>query len=452
MKPFALCSTRVCTAAGVRPAAITIRDGRIESISDRGSVDRQLELYDLQAKVISPGIIDTHLHINEPGTDWEGFESATKAAAAGGVTTIVDMPLNSIPVTTTKAALEQKRRVAIGNCHVDVGFYAGLVPGNSDQIPGLIDAGVLGVKAFLCPSGLNEFPNVDEHHFRVVLPILKAAGLPLLVHAELVEPDAAIPVSNQRSYAQYLASRPDAWELGAIELLIVLCREFDARIHIVHLATGTALSQIAAAKRDGLRLSVETCPHYLYFSAEQIQDGATRFKCAPPIRSKQNQIALRDALGMGLIDTIGSDHSPCPTDLKHLEEGNFSLAWGGIAGLQLTLPTVWTVGQQQGWQPEQLANWLSAAPAKLVGLEHRKGILAAGYDADIVVWDPDSSFQIDAGKLFHRHPCTPYHGEQLQGIVEQTYLRGQLVYDNGQHADQPLGHLIHRQTPRRVTF
>ena len=291
--PFAICSSRVCTAAGVRPAAITIRNGLIETISDRDAVDRRLELHDLGEKMVSPGIIDAHVHINDPGTDWEGFESATKAAAAGGVTTIVDMPLNSIPVTTSQNALEQKRSAAAGKCHVDVGFYAGLVPGNAGQIPVLIDAGVFAVKAFLCHSGLNEFPNVDEGQLQKILPLLKAADLPLLVHAELVDRDAAAPVTNQRSYSQYLASRPDVWELNAIELLIGLCRHSGTRIHIVHLATGRAIATIAAAKREGLPITVETCPHYLYFAAEQIPDGATQFKCAPPIRGRHNQIALR---------------------------------------------------------------------------------------------------------------------------------------------------------------
>jgi allantoinase len=405
---------------------LVIDGQRIAEVMNGNADTWNLPVEEMGDWVVSPGLVDAHVHINEPGrSEWEGFQTATQAAAAGGVTTIIDMPLNSSPVTTSAAALEQKKRAAENQCCVDVQFYGGLVPGNVDQIPGLIDAGVKGIKAFLCDSGLDEFPAASEADLRAAMPLLRDSDLPLLVHAELV--DQNVPeIQNVRCYQQYLASRPDRFEQAAIGLLIDLCREYRTRVHLVHLATATALPMLEAARVEGLPITVETCPHYLYFAAERIHDGQTQFKCAPPIRSEQNRRQLCDAVTAGQIDTIGSDHSPCPPELKHLDDGDFSRAWGGIASLQLTLPILWTLAQQTGWSVDQLANWLSMAPAKHFGLEH-KGRISVGYDADFCVWDPDSEWTVVGQELRHRHGVTPYHGQQLRGSVKQTYVRGKLV-------------------------
>jgi len=442
MKPFALCSSRVCTPDGVRPAAVLIRGETIEAVTDLESLDSDIDRFEYGDFVISPGVIDTHVHVNEPGTNWEGFESATQAAAAGGVTTIVDMPLNSLPVTTNVEALEKKRAAARGRCWVDVGFYGGLVPGNGDDIPELIQKGVLGIKTFLCHSGLEQFPNVNEEDLRLALPKLKKRKIPLLVHAELADPNWPQPPEGNRDYAAYVHSRPDEWEVQAIEMLIRLCREFETPIHIVHLATQKALTILAEAKNEGLPITVETCPHYLYFASERIPDGETRCKCAPPIRSELNRSLLCGALGEGVIDTIGSDHSPCPAEIKFRELGDLNLAWGGISGLQLTLPVVWTAGLQMGWQPNDLAKWLSENPAKLIGYDDSKGKIAAGFDADIVIWNPDAVFKVDANELFHRHKLSAYDGQLLQGVVHQTFERGKPVFETGVVARQPIGNLL----------
>ncbi len=423
---WALRSSHVCLPDGTRPATLVIDGQRIAEVIIGDADIGDLPVEDVGNWVVSPGLVDAHVHINEPGrSEWEGFQTATQAAAAGGVTTIIDMPLNSSPVTTTAAALEQKKRAAENQCCVDVQFYGGLVPGNVDQLPGLIDAGVKGIKAFLCDSGLDEFPAASEADLRTAMPLLRDRDLPLLVHAELVDPNAP-EIKDVRCYQQYLASRPDRFEQSAITLLIDLCREYRTRVHLVHLATATALPRLAAARREGLPITVETCPHYLYFAAERIHDGQTEFKCAPPIRSEQNRRDLCDALTAGQIDTIGSDHSPCPPELKHLDNGDFSRAWGGIASLQLTLPIVWTLAQRTGWSIDQLANWLSMTPAKIFGLEH-KGKIAVGYDADFCVWDPDAEWTVVGQELHHRHGVTPYDGERLRGSVKQTYVRGKLV-------------------------
>lgn len=399
---------------------------------------------DFGDSVASPGVIDAHVHVNEPGrTEWEGFDTATRAAAAGGVTTIVDMPLNSSPVTTTPAALGQKRAAAAGKCWVDVGFYGGLVPGNADQIPALCADGVLGVKAFLCHSSLDEFPNATESDLRAAMPLLAKANVPLLVHAELLTASAPA-ATDVRSFDQFVASRPAAWELDAISLMIALCREFRCPVHIVHLATGTALPMLAAAKREGLPITVETCPHYLFFTDTKIADGDTRFKCAPPIRRGAWK-DLWQSLQDGIVDTVGSDHSPCPPSMKCLGTGDVSKAWGGIASLQLTLSSVWTFMSQNGARDlARLAQWLSSSPAKLVGLARRKGTIAPGYDADLVIWDPDAQWRIDGQQLFHRHKATPYDGFDVRGKVQRTYVRGHLIFKDGVLQGRPAGELLQR--------
>lgn len=441
---FALRSRRVVTPSGVQDAVVVIEAGKIGKILPGHTTIKNIACEDLADLVLSPGAIDAHVHINEPGrTDWEGFETATRAAAAGGVTTLVDMPLNSSPVTTTPAALAEKQSAAMGKCWVDVGFYGGLVPGNADQMAALCDAGVLGIKAFLCHSGLDEFPNATQRDLREAMPVLAQHDVPLLVHAELIE-SAAPAMSNVRSYAQYVASRPARWELAAIELMIRLCREHRCRVHIVHLATGEALPMLASAKREGLPITVETCPHYLFFGEAEVADGDTRFKCAPPIR-RGTCTALWQGLLDGILDTIGSDHSPCPPAMKALDSGDFTKAWGGIASLQLTLSTMWTLLEKQGGADLlALSRWLSAAPAKLVGLAGHKGQIAPGYDADLVVWDPRAAWRVEGSKLFHRHKLTPYDGSELKGQVQRTYVRGNLVFCEGRHLGNPAGELIRR--------
>ncbi|HET9705202.1 MAG TPA: allantoinase AllB, partial [Vicinamibacterales bacterium] len=376
-------SERVVLPDGVRPAAIRVEDGRITAIEPLAGAPRSgvrhgraqhgsasYALIDAGQMVVMPGLVDTHVHVNEPGrTDWEGFDTATRAAAAGGITTLVDMPLNSIPSTTTVEALEEKRRAAAGRCHVDVGFWGGIVPGNERHLEPLARAGVLGYKCFLSPSGVDEFQNVTEHDLRQAMPIAAATGLPVLAHAEwpamLVPPHSG---DDPRRYASWLRTRPPAAEQAAIELLITLARQSSARLHIVHLASADAVPAIAEARAGGVQVTVETCPHYLAFCAENIADGATAWKCAPPIRKRDHRERLWRALLDGHIDLIATDHSPAPPALKHLVDGNFMEAWGGIASLQVSLPVVWTEASKRGIRFERLAEWMSAAPARLAGL------------------------------------------------------------------------------------
>ncbi len=403
-----------------------------------------------------PGLVDTHVHINDPGrAEWEGFEHATRAAAAGGVTTVVDMPLNSIPPTTTVEGLEAKRAAARGRCHVDVGFWGGVVPGNASALAPLASAGVLGFKCFLSPSGVEEFANVDEADLRDALPIVAALRLPLLAHAELPallrDPTAVVdgrPVDPRR-YATWLESRPDACEQAAIEMLVRLATPCGAHIHVVHLASADALPAIRAARAAGVALSVETCPHYLTFAAEEIADGATAFKCAPPIRSRANRERLWQALAAGEIDFVATDHSPAPPALKRLADGNFLEAWGGIASLQLGLSAVWTGAAERGIPLERLAGWLAARPAALAGLGAKKGAIAVGRDADLVVWDPDAETIVDAKALCHRHPITPYDGRQVRGRVLTTILRGTTVFDRGDFPSPPTGTPLRREPEPR---
>jgi allantoinase len=382
--------------------------------------------------LILPGLIDTHVHVNDPGrTEWEGFDTATAAAAAGGITTIVDMPLNSIPATINVRALEAKRLAARG-ARVDVEFWGGIVPGNAAELDALADAGIRGFKCFLAPSGVEEFGAVEESDLRLALPILARRGLPLLVHAEWPAALRAIPPSADPSrYATWLDSRPAVAEVEAIARMVALCREFHARIHIVHLAAAEALPILRAARAEGLPITVETCPHYLTFCSEEIADGATQFKCAPPVRGRANREALWRALEAGDIDFIATDHSPCPPSMKG--DGDFLHAWGGVASLELSLAAVWTIASGRGIPIEKVVHWLSGAPARLAGLGNRKGSIAVGKNADIVVWDPDVAAVVDETQLHQRHKRTPYAGRRLRGRVIETYVGGRLVYrDKGQ--------------------
>jgi allantoinase len=431
MFDLALRSRRTLTPAGIQDAWVLIKEKRIASVLP-GESELPGPGLDLGDKVLMPGFIDPHVHINEPGrTGWEGFDTATRAALAGGLTTLVDMPLNSAPVTTTVKAFEAKLAAAAGQLHAHCGFWGGLVPGNENEIAGLARAGVLGFKAFLSPSGIDEFPQVTEADLRKAMPLLAHYDLPLLVHCEWNRNKEPEPQPDKRSYRQYLASRPKEWENEAIALMIRLCDTFRCRTHIVHLSSAQALASIAAAKEKGLPLTVETAPHYLFFHAEQIPDGHPEFKCAPPIREQENNEMLWQALGTGLLDFVATDHSPAPPELKKLETGDLTTAWGGIASLQLSFPVLWTAARQRGFTLAHLARWLAENPARLIGREQQCGRIAPGFAADLVVLDPEKTFTVTESLLQHKHKVTPYLGHTLAGVVEQTYLGGQLVFDQG---------------------
>lgn len=392
-----------------------------------------------------PGLVDSHVHVNEPGrTEWEGFETATRAAAAGGVTTIVDMPLNSIPATTTSKAFEEKLAAAMGKCAVDVAFWGGVVPGNVNELGPLVEQGVRGFKCFLIESGVEEFPHVTAADLRIAMPELARLNSVLLVHAELEDDGAAASIADQdpRDYGTFLRSRPRSMEDAAVALMVELCRETGAQIHIVHHSSSDSLDQLRAARSEGLPITVETCPHYLTFAAEEIHDGATHFKCCPPVRERENREKLWEAVADGTIDMIVSDHSPCTPELKRRDTGDFMDAWGGISALQFSLPVMWTNFRARGFGLTDLTRLMSEAPAKLAGLQDSKGKLAAGFDADIVVWDPDATFTVNPELVYHRHKPTPYSGREVYGRVEAVYVRGGVVYDRGDFASVHAGKVI----------
>ena len=399
---------------GERPAAVCVSDGRIVSIEPY----EEVEGVDLGDVALLPGLVDTHVHVNEPGrTEWEGFATATRAAAAGGVTTIVDMPLNSLPPTVDADALAVKRAAATGQCHVDTGFWGGAIPGNAADLPALYDAGVFGFKAFLVDSGVPEFPPLSAPQLREALAAVDAL---FVIHAE--DPTAIVPAAASAHYADFVASRPPRAETGAVATVVTAARETGRRLHVLHLSAADALPSTV----DIPNLTVETCPHYLTFSAEEVPDGATEFKCCPPIRDAANRDALWQGLASGAIDFVVSDHSPCTPDLKRADTGDFAAAWGGIASLQLGLPVVWTQAATRGFGLADVVRWMATRPAEVVGLA-RKGRIAVGYDADLVAFEPDAAFVVDAGRLRHRHPITPYHGRALLGKVRTTWLRGSVV-------------------------
>jgi len=438
---FAIISHRVLTPKGERPAAILIQEEKIMDVVSISEIPSDCPVEDMKNDVVMPGLVDTHVHINEPGrTDWEGFETATKAAAAGGITTLVDMPLNCIPVTTTVDALNEKIAATKNQLWVDCGFYGGLIPDNLQNIESLADAGVLGFKAFLSHSGIDEFPNINEKHLREALPIFANKGIPVLVHAELE--NGATQSEDHSTYKSFQDSRPKSWENNAVKLLIQLSKEFDARIHIVHLSSADILAEIAQTRNDGYPISVETCPHYLHFSSEHISDGDTRFKCAPPIWESDNKEKLWSGLENGLINFITSDHSPCTAELKNLEVGDFEKAWGGISSIQFTLPVIWTECKTRGYSMDQLINWMSKQPAKFIGKDQQKGQISPGFDADLVCWNPDEKYIIQKEAIHHKNKLTPYEGESLYGVVNATFLRGQKVYENGEFLGNPTGKII----------
>jgi len=423
---------------------VLVDEDRIRAVVAQDEVPAEATRRDFGEAALLPGLVDSHVHINEPGrTEWEGFSTATRAAAAGGYTMLVDMPLNCVPATTTVEALRAKRRAAPGQCQVDWAAWGGVVHDNSDKLEALADAGIAGFKCFLVHPGIDEFTRVGEVELRAALPHVARTGLPLLVHAELPGPiDAATDRLRDQDwtrYTTYLQSRPDEAELAAIRFMLSLCREYSFPLHIVHLATGLALEQLRAARAAGLPVSVETCPHYLYLEAEKIPDGGTICKCAPPIRGRVNREQLWQGLRDGIIDLVVTDHSPCPPEMKRVGEGNFLNAWGGIASLSIALPVMWTEASRRGFTLSDLARWMAQQPARLAGCGARKGQIAAGYDADLVVFDPEAEFTVTEDRLHHRHRVSPYLGERLRGIVQQTYLRGTVVFDHGRFPGEARG-------------
>ena len=449
MSRKAFLSRRVVTPQGIIAAAVLVEDGRILDVVSPDQLPAQISVEDFGDAAILPGLVDSHVHINEPGrTEWEGFCTATRAAAAGGYTLLVDMPLNCLPPTTTVAALEAKRRAASGQCRVDWMAWGGVVSNNQEHIESLAAAGVPGFKCFLIHPGIDGFTMVNEQELCAALPHVARTGLPLLVHAELPGPvDEAthrLVQANWSKYATYLQSRPDEAELSAIKLMISLRREFHFRLHIVHLATSQALDMLCAAKSEGLPVSVETCPHYLHFSSDKIPDGQTLFKCAPPIRSRENREKLWQALREGVIDLVATDHSPCPPEMKRLSERSFRSAWGGIAGLSLALPVMWTEASARGFTLSNIARWMAEGPARLAGYETRKGRIAKGFDADFAVFAPETEFIATEDHLHYRHPVSPYLGEKLRGAVKATYLRGDCIFSDGEFPGEPKGREFRR--------
>ncbi|MCF6361635.1 MAG: allantoinase AllB [Cyclobacteriaceae bacterium] len=440
-------SKRVLVGKELVEATILLLDGKIKDIVFGNVKPYDFPIDDVGNSVIMPGLIDSHVHINEPGrTEWEGFDTATKAAAAGGITTLVEMPLNANPVTTTKEAFAKKLAATQGKLHVNCGFWGGIVPANIDELDALIESGVLGIKAFLTHSGIDEFPNVEEHDLKKGLPILKKHRVPLLVHAEIESPhnDQHLLEDNPTSYQAYLKSRPKTWEDEAIKLMIDLCAEFEASVHIVHLSSSNSIKVLAKAKSEGLPISVETCPHYLYFNAEDIEDRKTQYKCAPPIREKANNDLLWKALKEGLFSFIVSDHSPALPEIKELDSGNFKKAWGGIAGLQFNLPAFWTKAKTKEVSILETSKLMSLNVAKFLKIDHRKGKIAKGYDADLMVWDPEDVFEVTKNIIQFKHKVTPYEGCKLSGVVKKTFVRGHKVYDNGKFYELSKGKVLKR--------
>ncbi len=450
MALIAYISRRVVVGSEVRPAAVIVDDalGKIVRVTEADAPGPVAGALDFGEEALLPGLIDGHVHINEPGrTEWEGFLTATRAAAAGGVTTVIDMPLNNLPETTTVEALELKRSAAAGKCSVDWRAWGGAVgeglAGNEAHLVPLAWAGVAGFKCFLIYPGCEGLGLIDEAGLRRALPRIAETGLPLLVHAELAGPIAAAAAglagADWRRYATYLASRPDEAELAAIRLIIGLCREFRCRVHLVHLSTAQALPLLRAARAEGLPLTVETCPHYLHFAAEEVADERTLLKCAPPIRSAANREELWQGLMEGTIDLVASDHSPCPPEMKNLEAGDFRTAWGGIGSLSLMASVLWTGMAARGLGLAELVRWLGSAPARLAGLEGVKGVIAEGADADLVVFAPQEPWTVAPEDLYFRHAVSPYAQERLRGRVKQTFVRGRTVFTRGAFPGLPAG-------------
>ena len=432
---------RVALPGGIAPASVHVKHGRVTKVSAFDDAPAGAPVIEAGAHVLMPGVVDTHVHVNEPGrTEWEGFETATRAAAAAGITTIVDMPLTSTPPATTARGVHEKASITEGRVRVDVGLWGGAVPENTSGDPrgmrGLLAEGVRGFKCFLCPSGIDEFPFVDRADVEAALGQLAGTGVRLMVHAEVPEPIDAVAAEvaklDPRSYATYLRSRPKSAEDRAVELLFELCKKTGTPVHVVHLSSANALETLARARDEGVPLTAETAPHYLHFVAEEIPDGATWFKCAPPIRERGNRERLWQALREGLISMVVSDHSPCIPALKKPDEGDFMGAWGGIAGVQFGLSATWAEAHARGVPLEHVLRWMCEAPAAHAGLAGKKGVIAPGADADLVVFDDAAVFTVEKPAILHRHKLTPYEGHELRGVARQTWLRGELVHDASQ--------------------
>ncbi len=418
-------AARVVSAQGERAAAVAVQDGSIGLVTD---IDAPLQAREerrlAEDEVLLPGLIDTHVHVNEPGrTDWEGYATATRAAGAGGITTLIDMPLNSIPPTTTTENLDVKQAAAQGQCHIDVGFWGGAVPENIGALAPLHERGVFGFKCFLAPSGVDEFGHLDSAQLREHLREIASFDGLMIVHAEDCHLLEQAPPAHGREFSTFLASRPKQAENDAIADVIAAARETGARVHILHLASAEAIAPIAEAKRAGVRITAETCPHYLTFPAEEVPDGATQYKCCPPLREESNRQALWAGLLAGDIDWVASDHSPCTPDLKRMDIGDFGEAWGGVSSVQLVLPAVWTGAREHGASLAQVVDWLAERPAAGVGLPG-KGSIEVGNTADLVVFAPEETFSVDVDALHHKNPVSPYDGRTLHGVVRATYLAG----------------------------
>ncbi|MFT5484859.1 MAG: allantoinase [Halieaceae bacterium] len=452
MKNFAVKSTRVLIENEIRPALLNITDGKFSSIQDYDD-STQLTVLDVGDLAVLPGLVDTHVHINEPGrTEWEGFNTATQAAAAGGITTVVDMPLNCSPVTTTADALAQKLASLRGKLWVDCGFWGGVVPDNLDDLDDLIKAGVLGVKSFTIHSGIDEFPEVQPAHLSRAINTLANYDIPYLIHAELEPPEfEAVEIGDR--YQSFLDSRPKSWENDAIEMMIALAQEAKekgvaGKVHIVHLSSAQAIPAIRRAQQSGLQLSAETCPHYLTLFAENIPDGKTLFKCCPPIRENANREQLWNGLEDGTLDFIVSDHSPCTPSLKHIDTGDLEHAWGGISSLQFGLSIIWTEARQRGYKLSQVMDWMATRPAIFAGMSGTKGKICPGYDADFIIFDDEAEYTITADLIKYRHKITPYEGRKVRGSIASTYLRGQKIFEAGKILGTPVGQTILRKQPQ----
>ena len=439
----ALKSTRVVIEGQLCPAQILVEDGKITQVTDYDA-KLAVEVEDVGDKVIMPGLVDTHVHINEPGrTEWEGFNTGTQSAAAGGITCVVDMPLNCTPVTTSADALQQKLESLKGKLWIDCGFWGGVIPDSLDDLDELIRAGVLGVKSFTIHSGIDDFHKVEQQHLYAAIGILAKYDIPYLIHAELDKDDKE-PAAIGNKYQSFLSSRPKSWENDAIDMMIDLAQKakdegVTGRIHIVHLSSAEAIPAIKSAQQRGLKLTAESCPHYLTLFAEDIPDGKTLFKCCPPIREQSNRELLWRGLADGVIDFIVSDHSPCTPQLKHIESGDIENAWGGISSLQFGLSIIWSEAEERGYSLNQVVDWMATQPAIFAGLGHRKGKIACGFDADLVVFDPEANYEIDPQMIKYRHKITPYAGRRVKGVVERTIVRGQTVYQDNELIGRPVG-------------
>ncbi len=443
MSHFALQSKNVIVDGEMKAACVEVKGDFVYAIHPYGQ-QLNCEVKDYAEHVIMPGLVDSHVHINEPGrTEWEGFNTATQAAAAGGITALVDMPLNCIPVTTTKAAFQEKLDSVDDKLWVDCGFWGGVIPQNIDDLDELLCAGVLGVKSFLIDSGIEEFPNVEAKDIRAAMPILAKHDVPYLIHAEL-DCGHFDDVEITKEYNTFLESRPKSWENNAISLMVDMARESkekgdNCKVHIVHLSSDEALETIAQAKSEGLRFTAETCPHYLTIASENIPDGKTLFKCCPPIREKKNREHLWQAVTDGRLDFIVSDHSPCTPDLKHIDTGDIEKAWGGISALQFGISLIWTEARERGFSLVDITRLMSTETAKFAGLDSVKGAIKVGNHADFLVFDPNTQFTITNEMIKHRHHITPYAGRTVTGQVQHTFVRGHHVYQQDQFIDSPKG-------------